>query len=73
MGFALAQGSWTLATLPFQPPWNFWDAAGLAGIAWAITTLVARAGGHGCGASLGAGALMALAVVAALAATPAGW
>ncbi|WP_220270261.1 hypothetical protein, partial [Marinitenerispora sediminis] len=73
MGPAPALGPETPTTLPFQPPWDLWEVAGLAAIAWAVTTLVARAGRYGCGASLAMGAVMALMVVLALVLTPAGW
>ncbi|MEV5824606.1 hypothetical protein AB0L25_03425 [Spirillospora sp. NPDC052242] len=58
-----------LAAPPFQPPWTVWEVAGLAAIAWAIVTLVAAAGDHGCAASVAMGALMALMVTVALVVT----
>jgi hypothetical protein len=68
-----ADSEFTPVAMPFQPPWGLWDLVGLAGIAWVIVTGVLALGGHGCGASVAGGALMALAVVVALVATQAGW
>ncbi|QFG23380.1 hypothetical protein [Actinomadura sp. WMMB 499] len=70
----MADSGSVLAAMPFQPPWDVWDVVGVAGVTWAIVTLVAAAAGdRGCGTSVAAGALMALAVALCMIVTRSAW